>query len=119
MYPLKGTEMTLFERIKSLAKTRGMSLNQVAEKAGLGEKTIYKWKKQDPRTETLAKVADVLGVSVSYLIGENVNVTESNNPITTTDLREIDRDVLSYGGRPISERDWQIIKNILETGLDE
>ncbi|WP_278363401.1 helix-turn-helix domain-containing protein [Leuconostoc lactis] len=119
MYHLKGTEMTLFEHIKSLAKTRGMSLNQVAEKAGLGEKTIYKWKKQDPRTETLAKVADVLGVSVSYLIGENVNVTETNNPITTTDLREVDRDVLSYGGRPISERDWQIIKNILETGLDE
>ena len=119
VYPLKGTEMTLFERVKSLAKTRGMSLNQVAEKAGLGEKTIYKWKKQDPRTETLAKVADVLGVSVSYLIGENVNVTETNNPITTTDLREVDRDVLSYGGRPISERDWQIIKNILETGLDE
>lgn len=111
--------MTLFERIKSLAKTRGMSLNQVAEKAGLGEKTIYKWKKQDPRTATLAKVADVLGVSVSYLIGENLNLADNNKVTATIDLREVDRDVLSYGGRPISERDWQIIKNILETGLDE
>ena len=119
VYPLKGTEMTLFERIKSLAKTRGMSLNQVAEKAGLGEKTIYKWKKQDPRTETLAKVADVLGVSVSYLIGENLNLADNNKVTDTIDLREVDRNVLSYGGRPISERDWQIIKNILETGLDE
>ena len=40
--------MTTFERIKKLAKNRGVTLQKVANELGFGESTLYKWKKQTP-----------------------------------------------------------------------
>lgn len=71
--------MSLFDRIKETAQHQGMTLLQVTEKSGLGEKTIYKWKTQNPKTETLQKVADVLGVSVDYLLGNTDIPSPSRN----------------------------------------
>ena len=111
--------MALIDRVKEASRKQGLSLTEVAIKAGIGEKSIYAWKNREPSIAIVQKVADVLNVSIDYLIGETQNPNGSGNNVKLPDLREIDRDVLSYGGRPISERDWQIIKNILETGLDE
>ncbi|GAK30394.1 phage transcriptional regulator [Weissella oryzae SG25] len=61
--------MTLFERIKETAKKQGISITELSSNAGLGEKTIYKWKTQEPKVETLKKVAKELNVSVDYLLG--------------------------------------------------
>lgn len=61
--------MTIFERIKKTADERGLTLTQVSTRAGLGEKTIYKWKYNDPSAPRLQAVADVLHVSVDYLLG--------------------------------------------------
>ncbi|MFT8955460.1 helix-turn-helix domain-containing protein [Liquorilactobacillus satsumensis] len=62
--------MTIFERTKSAADEKGLSLQNVAEKAGLGINSIYGWKKKDPSISRLNKVADVLDVSVDYLLGK-------------------------------------------------
>ena len=61
--------MNLYENIKKTASRRGMSLQEVAEKAHLGTNTLYKWKTQSPKADTLSKVATVLGVSTDYLLG--------------------------------------------------
>lgn len=111
--------MALIDRVKEISKKQGLSLTEVAIKAGIGEKSIYAWKNREPSIAIVQKVADVLHVSIDYLIGETQNPSGDGNNAELPDLREVDRDVLSYGGRPISERDWQIIKNILETGLYE
>lgn len=111
--------MALIDRVKEASRKQGLSLTEVAIKAGIGEKSIYAWKNREPSIAIVQKVADVLNVSIDYLIGETHNPNGSGDNVELPDLREVDRDVLSYGGRPISERDWQIIKNILETGLDE
>ena len=63
--------MMLFERVKILSKKRGMSLASVNNAASLGKNAIYKWKTQQPGSEALKSVADVLGVSVDYLLGNN------------------------------------------------
>ena len=39
--------MTTVERIKKLAKERGLTLQQVAEKAGIGINSIYRWNRYD------------------------------------------------------------------------
>jgi transcriptional regulator with XRE-family HTH domain len=72
--------MTLFERIKKISKDRGFALTEVARRAEIGEKSIYAWKPSKaypdgitPRRETLEKVADVLHVSVDYLLGNTDN----------------------------------------------
>lgn len=65
--------MTIYERVKSTAQTQGLSLKQLESKAGLGDGAIYKWKKYTPRGANIQKVADVLGVSVDYLLGNTDN----------------------------------------------
>lgn len=62
--------MTTFERIKQLAKKRGYTLSALNDKAGLGTNSIYHWRNKTPSTQSLNKVAKVLGVSADYLLGE-------------------------------------------------
>lgn len=63
--------MTTVEKIKELAKQRGWSLQKVAEEAGIGINSIYRWNKKVPSTKSLTKVAKVLNVSVDYLLGKD------------------------------------------------
>ena len=76
--------MTLFERTKEIASKRGMSLQEVAKKANLGVNSIYRWKERNPTTSNITKVADVLGVSVDYLLGntDDMHTTKNEDPST-------------------------------------
>lgn len=60
--------MNIFENIKVIAADRGWTVKKVAEKAGIGEATIYRWKATKPSTKSLEKVANVLGVQVADLL---------------------------------------------------
>ena len=41
----------LFDRIKQLSSSKGVSLKKVATDLGFGENTIYKWKVQSPNRQ--------------------------------------------------------------------
>ena len=58
------------ERVKNLAKSRGMKLGTLLRDAGLGSNTMANFKTSMPKCDTLAKIADQLGCSVDYLIGK-------------------------------------------------
>ncbi|TGE57225.1 helix-turn-helix transcriptional regulator [Weissella confusa] len=112
--------MTLFERTKETASNRGLSIQQVAKKAGLGINSIYRWKERNPTSSNIKAVADVLGVSVDYLLGNtdemhpapNADKQEPINLAETVDDSERDN-VISANGQPISDEDWAIIKAVL------
>ena len=108
--------MTLFERTKKLSKQKGWNLQTTAEKAGLSPNAIYNWKTKEPSKVSLKSVADVLGVSTDYLRG-NTNIP--NDSKKEIDLKEAKHEILSYGGKPISEEDWAVIKRILESDISE
>ena len=76
--------MTLFERTKEVASKRGMSLQEVAKKANLGVNSIYRWKERNPTTSNITKVADVLNVSVDYLLGNTDDMHAANNEDPST-----------------------------------
>ena len=78
--------MTLFERTKEIASKRGMSLQEVAKKANLGVNSIYRWKERNPTTSNITKVADVLGVSVDYLLGNTDDMHANKKDESTVDL---------------------------------
>ena len=104
--------MTIFERISSLAKKRGLSLRTVASKAGLGETTIYGWKKRTPDSSNLEAVANVLGVTVDYLLGKN-DTPEWANEKDTHDLKEFlenNADSMTYGGDNLTEEEKEKLK---------
>ena len=79
--------MTLFERVKKISKQKGYSsLKSLAEDAGLGVNAVYQWKNQTPRTDNLQAVADVLGVSVDYLLGNTDDMHTNKKDESTVDL---------------------------------
>lgn len=97
--------MTLLNRTKEVAKLRGLSLTDVAIKAGLADKSIYSWDRSIPKADNLSKVAEVLHVSTDYLLG-NTNKMNPNSYNTPTDLstdgvfffdgKEVDEDTMDY-----------------------
>lgn len=103
--------MTVFERIKEVSKTRGMSLLQLNDKAGLKKNVIYSWKTKQPSAEKLKAVSEVLGVSTDYLLGK------TDNPSVTTKPKEVDIEdknvLMTFDGKPIPEEDMEIIKRLL------
>ena len=107
--------MTVFERIKETAKLRGTNLKNLAKQVGLSENAIYSWKNKTPRTDNVQAVADVLGVSVDYLLG-NTDEMHSNKKDAPYDLKEFidSTPVLKYDGKDIPEAEMRIIRRILE-----
>ena len=61
-----------------------MTIKDLSIKAGVGPKTISNWRDRNPQTETLQKVADVLGVSVDYLLGntDDMHAAKNEDPST-------------------------------------
>ena len=103
----KIIDMNVFERTKSLARKRGLSLAALNDKAGLGKNTIYTWKRVKPGTEALDKVAKVLNVSTDYLLGNN-----EGDKQRTADLDDDDV-IFTYQGKPLSEEDKALIKRLM------
>lgn len=85
--------MNLVDNIKETAHKKGMTIADVTEKANLGPKTISNWRNRKPRTDTLQKVADVLGVSVDYLLGntDDMYPTSTKKNITPKDVHIINK----------------------------
>lgn len=110
--------MTLFENIQQTAKLRGLSLRSVNEKAHLGPNAIYKWKIQTPSTDKLKAVADVLGVSVDYLLGNtdemHSNKKDDNVPI---DLDKVlsEEGMAMFDGQPLSDEYKKALLAMLKT----
>lgn len=106
--------MTLLERTKEVAKLRGISLTDLALKAGLAEKSIYSWDRSTPKADNLAKVADVLNVTTDYLLGNSIRMhdTESN----TVDLAA--EGVFLYQGQEVTDEQMEIIRSMMESWQD-
>ena len=77
--------MTLFERVKIISKKHGFSsLQTLSEQAGLSPNVVYGWKTKEPSAKSLQAVADVLGVSVDYLLGntDDMHANKKDDPST-------------------------------------
>ena len=110
--------MTVFERIKELAKKRGYSLTRLNNEAGLGTNSIYHWRTKSPSTASLKKVADVLGVSVDYLLGNtdemHSNKRDDNVPIDL-DKALSEEGMAMFDGQPLSDEYKKALLAMLKT----
>jgi len=110
--------MTVFERIKELAKKRGYSLTRLNNEAGLGTNSIYHWRTKSPSTASLKKVADVLGVSVDYLLGNtdemHSNKKDDNVPIDL-DKALSEEGMAMFDGQPLSDEYKKALLAMLKT----
>ena len=60
--------MDLYERIKKVAKEKGYSINRLEKDAGFPRSYIGKFKTITPSIDKIQKIAEILGVSVDYLM---------------------------------------------------
>jgi transcriptional regulator with XRE-family HTH domain len=92
----------MFDRVKKISKKRGLSLAQLNEKAGFKPNVIYSWKTKSPSIDKVEAVANVLGVSVDYLLGKDDKPSTSNEPVDL-DKALSEEGMAMFDGKPLSE----------------
>lgn len=89
--------MTIFDRVKQLAKNKKMSLREVNDKAHLGTNSIYKWKTSKPSSDSVSAVAKILNTTSDYLNGFTDDPTRNDSNTSSKQLTWQDLG-MPYGG---------------------
>lgn len=110
-----------FEKVRELARKKGLSLNQVEEKLGYSKNTLYSLKRQKVSSERLQEIADYFNVSTDYLLGRTDNPAIAKDDTiagyTSDDLRKMAENAKTFDGKPLTEEDIDAIQNIIEIYL--
>ncbi|QBX27745.1 helix-turn-helix domain-containing protein [Streptococcus pasteurianus] len=108
-----------FERIKELAKARGITLGALEEKLGLSRNSIYTIKNKKPSAERLQLIADYFNVSTDYLLGrtDNPRIAKDNDNSMTIDLKKDAEETFFFDGHELNDEDIDLITSILETRI--
>lgn len=75
--------MTIVGRIKDLCFEKAMSIAALEKQLGFGNGSVYRWDKNSPTIEKVAKVADYFNVSIDYLLGKTQNRGYYSDPANT------------------------------------
>lgn len=107
-----------FERIKKLAKARGITLGALEEKLGLSRNSIYTIKNKKPSAERLQLIADYFNVSTDYLLGRTDNPKiASDNDDATVDLKKAVAGSIAFDGKPLTEDEINYLADVFEAQL--
>ncbi|WP_376740238.1 helix-turn-helix domain-containing protein [Listeria innocua] len=114
--------MTTFERVKELCKKRGITVSRLEEEVGFGKNSIYSWKKNNPSSDKLQKVADYFNVSTDYLLARTEHPYLDTNPpewANEQDILELGKFLESnhemrYSGVKLTKADELQLKGFLE-----
>ncbi len=118
--------MTLKDRIKALAKKRGISLPVLEAELGFGNSTIVKWDKSVPNADKLNLVAKYFDVSMDYLLNgtDKDGLNEKDNKDIAKDLENImsklsagEDGPASFEGTDIPEEDLELFAGQVELML--
>lgn len=112
--------MGLYENIRDIAKTKGVSINRLEKELGFARSSISKFNKNTPSVEKLQQIAEYLNVTVDYLVSGKENVEKETyylNDETAKAAQEIfenkDLRVLFDAARDASPEDLKTTYNML------
>jgi len=82
---LEVLKMEFSERLKKLRKDAGLTQVDVASKLGISQQAYASWERgvKKPTQDNLVKIAQVLNVSVDYLVG---NLEEKSDALDNIEL---------------------------------
>ena len=117
--------MTIYERIESLRKSKGLSQGKLEKQLGFSNGSISKWKNSTPKVERLQKLADFFGVSVEYLMtGKEDEQKEKDNTDLKHKYRELEELLRSdsmkpvrYDGKPVNNDTIDLLLKQIEISL--
>lgn len=75
-------------RIREIMLEKGISVNEVSEKLGITRQSFYSIVNGNPTMSTLAKIAEILGVTVKKLFKDESNGNISDNEKEENDERD-------------------------------
>ncbi len=100
------------ENLKTLRKQKGFSQEELATRLHVVRQTISKWEKElsVPDADTLIRLAEILDVSVSELLGEKI---EKDNAVSDVaeQLSKINEQLAIKNRR--SRRIWKVVLIVL------
>ena len=104
--------MEFSERLKKLRKDAGLTQVDVAEKLGISQPAYASWERgvKKPTQENLVKIAQILNVSVDYLVG--------NSQETLDELDNIEL-LFRMNSKGLSEEEKEIFKKELIEFMEE
>lgn len=117
--PNKGVQCIMFRKnLKTLRKQKGFSQEELASRLHVVRQTISKWEKNlsVPDADTLIRLAEILEVSVSELLGSKIENENENGNVTNDVAEQLSRinEQLAMKNRR-SRRIWKTIVIILAT----
>lgn len=101
----------IYENVKQLCDSNGISIRKLEQDIGLGNATIRGWQWKYPRIDTLIKVSEYFGVSLDVLTGGELptkNVMELAEQIQKNENMKILFDDISK----VSPEDLQTVADI-------
>lgn len=106
--------MEFSERLKDLRKQAGLTQVDVAEKLGISQPAYASWERgvKKPTQENLVKIAQILNVSVDYLVGN------SNEENTNKELEDIEL-LFRMNSRGLTDEEKAIFKKELIDFMEE
>ena len=124
--------MGLYETIRDIAKSKGYSVNRLEQELGFARSSINKFNKNKPSVDKLQKIAELLDVSVDYLMTGTEDKKEAP-VLTARDERDITKSLdhimseilsgddgpLYYNGQEIDQASLSLLRNAFEFALRE
>ena len=117
---------TVFKKIKKIADKKGLSIQDVSQKAELSRNTIYQYNgTMNPTEDNLKKIADALGVTPADLQPDTsstkprfISKAIEKSASSPLDLDTAIDSVRLYNNQPITDDQRTTMKNILKGYLD-
>lgn len=103
--------MTIYDRIKELARLKGISIRELEKQLGFSNGLIRQWTK-GTKTTSLEKVANYFNVSTDYLLGRDASPKDKGANVV--DLKDDDV-ILTYEGKPIPPEDLKLIQRLMNS----
>lgn len=123
--------MGLYEQIRDIAKSKGYSVNKLEKELGFARSSINKFNKNKPSVEKLQQIADLLEVSLDYLLSNTDETIKEKAPtLTARDERDIEKilnntreqllsqEGLMFGGDPASPEAIDSILSAMQIGME-
>ena len=104
--------MEFSERLKKLRKQAQLTQVDVAEKLGISQPAYASWERgvKKPTQENLVKIAQVLNVSVDYLVG---NLEEKSNELDNIEL------LFRMNSKGLTEEEKEVFRKELIEFMEE
>lgn len=101
-------------RIKELRKEKGLRQSELATTLHVSQQAVGSWEtgRTVPGADTLNVLADYFNVTTDYLLGRPEE--KKDDSIDHTALEKAIDEARSFDGKPMSDHDREIVRNILK-----